>query len=90
MLTHISVHWTLGIYITFSLLGGICSLLLPIETKGKGLEQINNDLLNLSRDNKVDVAMETENDETELDLKSFDNVNRTGERRHKMCMNVCY
>ena len=34
----------IAIYIGFSIIGGICSLLLPIETVDKGLEEISNDL----------------------------------------------
>lgn len=49
VLTHSHLKLSISIYIGFSILGGICSLLLPIETKGKGLEQINADLKNLSK-----------------------------------------
>jgi len=40
---------SLGIYIGFSIFGGLCSLALPIETKGKGLEEINEDLKKLGK-----------------------------------------
>lgn len=64
-MTHYSVHLSLAIYVSLSLLGGICSLLLPIETKGKGLEEINNDLKSLSKDfSAVDVSCAEECEDT--------------------------
>lgn len=65
VVTHYSVHLSLAIYVSLSLLGGICSLLLPIETKGKGLEEINNDLKSLSKDfSAVDVSCAEECEDT--------------------------
>ena len=49
VLTHSHLHLSISIYVTIALIGGVCSLLLPIETKGKGLEEINADLRNLDR-----------------------------------------
>ena len=36
------------------MLGGICCLLLPIETKGKGLEQISEDMRRLTNSQSND------------------------------------
>ena len=49
VLTHSHLHLSISIYVTIALIGGVCSLLLPIETKGKGLEEINADLSNLDQ-----------------------------------------
>jgi len=48
VLTHHSLYLALSIYVAFSVIGGIASLLLPVETMGKGLEEINNDMKKLS------------------------------------------
>ena len=48
MLTHYSVRGAFAIYISLSVIGGICCLLLPIETKGKGLEAINEEVKRLN------------------------------------------
>ncbi|XP_012558384.2 synaptic vesicle 2-related protein isoform X1 [Hydra vulgaris] len=49
VLSHKDVSWTLSIYIFFGIVGAICSLLLPIETKGRGLEEINIELRDLHK-----------------------------------------
>eukprot|EP00111_Clytia_hemisphaerica_P001272 TCONS_00003636-protein len=54
VLTHTNLSLSLSIYIGFSIIGGVCSLLLPIETKGKGLEEINEDLRKLGNDRMED------------------------------------
>ena len=52
VLTHYSIQGAFGIYIGLSLIGGVCCLLLPIETKGKGLEAINEEVRRLDPDYK--------------------------------------
>ena len=54
VLTHHSLNLTISIYLSLSMLGGICCLLLPIETKGKGLEQISEDLRRLTNSQSND------------------------------------
>ena len=37
VLAHKSIHLTIGLYVAVSMTGFVCSLLLPIETKGRML-----------------------------------------------------
>jgi len=41
VLAHKSIHLTIGLYVAVSMTGFVCSLLLPIETKGRMLVEAN-------------------------------------------------
>lgn len=72
VLTHYSLGWAFGIYITLSIIGGICSLLLPIETKGKGLTAIDKEMQSLGGISEINSTNcdETKYEETEMATKS--------------------